>query len=204
MFLFASTLVGMVILIGRIRGGTPEFARGTGLAYGFHLGAFHHSYGVHYRRARGIAILTLLLMLIYAVNQVNRMDNLTGVVHPLEKPAYTNKGSPQGGFIRNQDLEAVLWLRTDQPVIGDQIVYSLAAWNNLDVWIIPEFYEGNITSAGSAYWFILRDVNLEFVFCPYQSHDNFGTSAATLEFLDESALKVFDNGGSGIFRIADG
>jgi hypothetical protein len=44
---------------------------------------------------------------------------------------------------------------------------------------------------------------MEFVFCPYQSHENFGTSAVTLEFLNESALKVFDNGGSEIFYIAD-
>jgi hypothetical protein len=143
-------------------------------------------------------------MLTYAVNQVIRMDDLTGVVHPWEKPTYTNNGTVNGGFIRNQDLEAVLWLRTDQPVVGDQIVYSLAAWNNLDVLVLPEFYKGNITAAGSADWFIFRDVNSEFVFCPYQSSDYFGISAATLEFLDESALKVFDDGGSEIFRIADG
>jgi len=202
MFLFASTLLGTVILGGRIRGAITEFARGTGLAYGFLLASFHYSYGAHYRRAGAIAILTLLLMLTYGVNQVNRMDTQWGLVHPWEKPAYSNKDA-QGGFIRNQELEAVLWLRTDRPVIGDQIVYSLAAWNNLDVRIIPEFYEGNISSAGSADWFIFRDVNLEFVFCPYQSHDNFGISPATLEFLNESASKVFDDGGSEIFRIAD-
>jgi hypothetical protein len=203
MFLFASALVGMVILGGRIRGVITEFSRSTGLAYGFLLGAFHYSYDSRYRRARGIAVLVLFLMLTYAVNQVNRVDYLTGAIHSWEEPAYSNKGDPQGGFIRNQDLEAVLWLRTDQPVIGDQIVYSLAAWNNMDVRIIPEFYEGNLSSAESLDWFILRDVNMEFVFCPYQSHENFGTSAVTLEFLNESALKVFDNGGSEIFYIAD-
>jgi len=199
LFLFASIIMIVVFLGGRIRGAVGEFARGSALAFVFLFAAFLSSRDELRLKSAKLSILLLALILIYSCNQVVRYDQTLGILQPWADPDYSNV-PPRGGFIKSEDLNAVLWFPENESVIGDQIIYSVAAWRSLLVEINTEVFQGNLSAAGDAHWIFLRDTNIQFVFCPYQSSDSFGVNSFAIATL-EKEIRVFDNGGVTIYSL---
>lgn len=200
-FLFSSFLLCIVIVSSRIVGAQLEFSRSTGLAYVFLFGGF-----LAVRKSsrttlfRSAAVVTAILLL-YSCNQMQRLDSTTGIIEPWAQHSYSNGGYAWGGFIKYQDLEAVLWLPSNDPIIGDQVIYSLGeGWRNISVVPSIGVFKGNLSSAGDIGLVLIRDIDLSFVFVPYQTSESFALTASTLNELMNTDL-VFDNGGVLIFSL---
>lgn len=196
-FSFSAFMVLAVLVSARIKGAGLEFTRSMGVAWVLFVCAFLSLRpSSTLKRIRPIIVLLLLL---YCGNQF--LAYTGSAISPFGETHYSNQGYVWGGPIRETDLQAIVSFPQQQTIIGDQIVYSLAeGWMNENVSVRPEVFRGNLSAADGITWFFLRDVNKEFVFCPYQSSESFGVSASTLSILNSND-RVFDNGGVEIYRI---
>jgi hypothetical protein len=204
-FLFATLLAVVVLYSSRLKGPQLEFSRSMGIAFVFLIMSLIMSFSCvrsHPRKPyRKLVLVCTILLLFFCGNQVYRMDITTEIIEPWQAPEYSNSGYVWGGFVRMQDLEAVVWFPQHDTVIGDQVIYSLGeGWKNLTVVPIPEVFKGNFTARESIDWLFVRDVNRDFVFVTYQTAEYFGIDGATFRAMESYPI-VFDNGGVSILSF---
>ena len=194
-FLLSALLAAFVLYSSRLKGPQLEFSRSMGLAFVFLVMSFLCVRSHSRKPYRKLVLVCTILLLVFCGNQVYRMDITTGIIEPWQAPVYSNSGYVWGGFMRMQDLEAVMWFPQHETVIGDQIIYSLGeGWKNLTVVPIPDVFKGNFTARENIDWLFIRDVNRDFVFAAYQTAEYFGVDEATFRAVEYYPI-VFDNGG---------